>query len=214
MYRGLLSISVALAYTVGVHSQGINPFKGPRSYEYFKQKATCSALNRHGGEGVPDAVSIDIGEFSFGVNEDFGHLRVVLILSVLTGYLDINPAAPRTILMVHGWPSTWVTWIKQIPHFEKKYHLLVPNQRGFASSSHPGDVEASGTIGDMVGDMVCVLDHAGVQRATCLGHDWGSQVCWEAARMRPDRFEAVAGVTVPVSMHRTSYLVHSILTHG
>ena len=70
MRRGLLS--VVLAYTIGVHSQSIDPFKGPRSYEYFKQKATCSALNRHGGEGVPDAVSIDIGEFSFGVNEYLG----------------------------------------------------------------------------------------------------------------------------------------------
>jgi len=108
----------------------------------------------------------------------------------------------------------WATWIKQIPYFEKTYHLLVPDQRGFGSSSHPGDVQASGTIGDMVGDMVCVLEHAGVQKATCVGHDWGSQVCWEAARMRPDLFEAVAGITVPVSMRRPSYFVRPILTPG
>lgn len=29
-------------------------------------------------------------------------------------------------------------------------------------------------------------------------HDWGAQVCWEAARMRPDIFEAVAAAVVPV----------------
>jgi len=107
--------------------------------------------------------------------------------------------------MVHGWPAIWTTWSKQIPYFSKEYHLLVPNQRGFASSTHPGDVEASGTIGDMVGDMVCVLDHARVQRAICVGHDWGAQVCWEAARMRPDRFEAVVGVTVPVGVLPSPY---------
>lgn len=114
--------------------------------------------------------------------------------------------------MVHGWPAMWTTWSKQIPYFEKEYHLLVPDQRGFASSTHTGDVEASGTIGDMVGDMVCVLDHAGVRQAICVGHDWGAQVCWEAARMRPDRFEAVVGITIPVGVLLPSHLIHSTLT--
>jgi soluble epoxide hydrolase/lipid-phosphate phosphatase len=90
--------------------------------------------------------------------------------------------------------------------------LLVPDNRGFASSTHPGDVEASGTIGDTVGDMVCVLDNAGVQQAICVGQDWGSQVCYEAARMRPDRFEAVVGVSVPVSRLLAPYLVLLMLT--
>lgn len=30
-------------------------------------------------------------------------------------------------------------------------------------------------------------------------HDWGSQVCYEAARSRPDIFLGVAGLVVPVS---------------
>ena len=111
------------------------------------------------------------------------------------------------MLMVHGWPGMWTTWSRQITYFEKEYHLLVPDHRGFASSTHPGDVEASGTIEDMVGDMVCVLDRAGVQQAICVGQDWGSQVCWEAARRRPDRFEAVVGAAVPVSRFLTSYLI-------
>ncbi len=29
-------------------------------------------------------------------------------------------------------------------------------------------------------------------------HDWGSQICYEAARMRPDVFRAVVGIAVPV----------------
>ncbi len=114
--------------------------------------------------------------------------------------------------MVHGWPGMWTSWSRQITHFEEDYHLLVPDHRGFASSTHPGDVEASGTMGDLVGDIVCVLGHAGVQQAICVGHDWGSQVCWEAARMRPDRFEAVVGAAVPVSRLLTPYLILLILT--
>lgn len=78
------------------------------------------------------------------------------------------------------------------------YHIIAPDHRGFGSSTHPDDVESSGTMFDLVGDLTCVLDNAGVDKAICLGHDWGAQVCWEAARMRPDRIEAVAAAVVPV----------------
>jgi len=52
-------------------------------------------------------------------------------------------------------------------------------------------------MGDIVGDLVCVLEHARVSSAICMGHDWGSQVCYEAARMRPDIVTAVVGVAIP-----------------
>ncbi|KAG6835722.1 hypothetical protein H0H93_015349 [Arthromyces matolae] len=52
-------------------------------------------------------------------------------------------------------------------------------------------------MGDLVGDLVCVLEDAGVSNAICMGHDWGSQLCYEAARMRPDMFVSVIGVVVP-----------------
>lgn len=31
-----------------------------------------------------------------------------------------------------------------------------------------------------------------------LSHDWGTQICYEAARMRPDLFRAVVGAVIPV----------------
>jgi len=49
----------------------------------------------------------------------------------------------------------------------------------------------------MVGDLVCILDNASVKSAICVGHDWGAQICYEAARMRPDIFKAVVGVVIP-----------------
>jgi soluble epoxide hydrolase/lipid-phosphate phosphatase len=53
-------------------------------------------------------------------------------------------------------------------------------------------------MADMVSDLTCVLEHANVQhKVVCVGHDWGAQICWEAARMRPDLIEAVAGAVLP-----------------
>jgi soluble epoxide hydrolase/lipid-phosphate phosphatase len=45
--------------------------------------------------------------------------------------------------------------------------------------------------------MICMLDDAGAGSGVCIGNDFGAQVCWEAARARPDRFPATFNVGVP-----------------
>ncbi len=49
------------------------------------------------------------------------------------------------------------------------YRVIVPNVRGFGGSTHPGDVQSSGTIIDVVGDMICILGHANVAQAVVIG---------------------------------------------
>ena len=49
----------------------------------------------------------------------------------------------------------------------------------------------------LVGDMVGLLDALEAPTAVIVGHDWGATVAWQAARLRPDRFRAVAGLSVP-----------------
>jgi pimeloyl-ACP methyl ester carboxylesterase len=45
--------------------------------------------------------------------------------------------------------------------------------------------------------MVGLLDALGVEQAVIAGHDWGAPVAWHAALLRPDRFRAVIGLSVP-----------------
>ncbi|KAK0490325.1 Alpha/Beta hydrolase protein [Armillaria novae-zelandiae] len=127
------------------------------------------------------------------VKRDADHAIVDIELS----YVDINPSAKTAIILVHGWPSIWSTWAYQIQALEKDYHLIVPDLRGFGRSSHPEDVQTSGTMFDHVGDLTCILEHAKVDTAICLGHDWGSVLCYEAGRLRPDLFQGVVGAVVP-----------------
>jgi len=47
--------------------------------------------------------------------------------------------------------------------------------------------------------MVGVLDALGAATATIVGHDWGAPVAWNAALLRPDRFTALAALSVPWS---------------
>jgi pimeloyl-ACP methyl ester carboxylesterase len=45
--------------------------------------------------------------------------------------------------------------------------------------------------------MVGVLDALKAPEAIVVGHDWGAPVAWHCALFRPDRFRAVAGLSVP-----------------
>ncbi|KAI9512738.1 Alpha/Beta hydrolase protein [Russula earlei] len=96
----------------------------------------------------------------------------------------------RTLLFLHGWPSLWASWKYQIQEFGSDYRLIVPDIRGFGASTHPGDVQSSGSFPDLVGDVTCILGHARVSQAVVIGHDWGTQLAYEAARERPDVFTA------------------------
>ena len=49
----------------------------------------------------------------------------------------------------------------------------------------------------LVGDVVGLLDALGAETAVIVGHDWGAPVAWHAALLRPDRFRAVVGLSVP-----------------
>jgi pimeloyl-ACP methyl ester carboxylesterase len=45
--------------------------------------------------------------------------------------------------------------------------------------------------------MVGLLDAIDQETAVIAGHDWGAPVAWHAALLRPDRFRAVIGLSVP-----------------
>jgi len=49
-----------------------------------------------------------------------------------------------------------------------------------------------------VGDIIGLLDALQVEKAVIVGHDWGANLAWHAALLRPDRFYGVVGLSVPM----------------
>jgi len=68
--------------------------------------------------------------------------------------------------------------------------------RGYGQTERPEAVDQY-TLLHLVGDMVGLLDALGSESAVIAGHDWGAPVAWHAALLRPDRFRAVIGLSVP-----------------
>src|SRR2546430_11895829 len=75
--------------------------------------------------------------------------------------------------------------------------------RGYGQTDQPEAIEAYSLL-HLVGDVVGLLDVLGVATAVVVGHDWGAPVAWHAALLRPDRFRAVIGLSVPFIPRRTS----------
>ena len=101
------------------------------------------------------------------------------------------------VLFCHGFPDTWRGWRRQMVALAKEgYRAIAIDMRGFGRSSAPQD-SSQYTPFHTVGDLVGLLDALELPFVTIVGHDWGADVAWNAALMRPDRFTAVFGVSVP-----------------
>jgi len=101
------------------------------------------------------------------------------------------------VLLCHGWPELAHSWRSQLPALAAAgYHAVAPDMRGFGASDAPEDVQAY-TMLHLVGDMVGLVAALGAHEAVIVGHDWGANVAWHCALLRPNLFRAVAALSVP-----------------
>ncbi len=117
---------------------------------------------------------------------DFPLTRVALSTGVELDVAITGPADAPPLILLHGFPESHRTWRYVMRHFQGRYRLIAPDQRGFAGSSKPEGVEAYQPK-NMVADLMALADHLGIDTFTLVGHDWGGAIAWMAALNHPDR---------------------------
>jgi pimeloyl-ACP methyl ester carboxylesterase len=124
---------------------------------------------------------------------------------ILHGAVDANgikihyaeAGAGPLVILCHGFPESWYSWRHQLAALaEAGYRAVAPDMRGYGQTDRPHAVDQY-TMLHLVGDMVGLLDALGAGHAVIAGHDWGGPVAWTSAQLRPDRFRAVIGLSVP-----------------
>ena len=101
------------------------------------------------------------------------------------------------VLLCHGFPESWYSWRHQLDALAAAgFRAVAPDMRGYGQTGQPAAIDQY-TLFHLVGDMVGVLDALSAPQAVVVGHDWGAPVAWHCALLRPDRFRAVAGLSVP-----------------
>jgi pimeloyl-ACP methyl ester carboxylesterase len=107
---------------------------------------------------------------------------------VTLAYDDIGQG--DCIVLIHGFASNrnenWrrVGWYGAIER--KRMRLLALDQRGHGESAKPHD-EASYRNDVLLGDVIALMDHAGVKRAHVMGYSMGARTALAFGLTHPDR---------------------------
>lgn len=106
-----------------------------------------------------------------------------------------DPAKPAVIFL-HGFPESHRTWREIAPLLEDDFYLVMPDQRGFAGSDRPLEVEAYKSE-TLIDEVFALADKLGVESFALVGHDWGGAIAWGAALRSDPRLTRLAIINAP-----------------
>lgn len=78
------------------------------------------------------------------------------------------------------------------------FRVIAPDLRGYGKTDSPKPI-SSYTVIELVKDLTDLLDALGEKTCVIVGHDFGAVLAWNACLLQPDRFRAVAALSVPYS---------------
>ena len=109
----------------------------------------------------------------------------------LDGAADAPP-----VLLLHGFPESHRTWRELAPRLRDRFRLVMPDQRGFAGSDRPQDVEAYKPA-LLVDDVFALAEALSLREFALVGHDWGGAIAWSAAMRRNPALVRLAILNAP-----------------
>ena len=113
---------------------------------------------------------------------------------------DVTDRGPRdgpAVVCLHGFPQDATSYDEVAPILVGQgMRVLAPDQRGYSPEARPTDRSAY-ALGELVADVVALLDAAAVDAAHVVGHDWGGAVAWTLAGRHPDRVHSLVAVSTP-----------------
>ena len=101
------------------------------------------------------------------------------------------------VLLVHGWPETWVSWKNQINFIsELGFMVCAFNTRGYGDSYCPQEIKKY-SLKFFTEDLLDIISFFNKDSAILIGHDWGAPICWTTAAYHKEKISGVIGLSVP-----------------
>lgn len=128
-----------------------------------------------------------------------------------------GPDAGRPIVLVHGFASdytlNWVGTRWQETLIGAGFKVIGLDCRGHGQSDKPHDAAAYRT-GIMAGDVVRLLDHAGVAEAEYLGYSMGARIGLQVVMDHPSRLTraVLGGIGTAGALDRSEAIARALLT--
>jgi len=108
-----------------------------------------------------------------------------------------GPQSGVPVLMLHGFPETWRSWIRQFPALVNEgCRVVAPDQGGYNLSDKPKGIKSYG-IDTLADDILGLIDALEYEKVNLVGHDWGANVAWRLANRHPERLHKLCIMNVP-----------------
>ncbi|MCA9260418.1 MAG: alpha/beta hydrolase [Planctomycetales bacterium] len=123
------------------------------------------------------------------------------------------------VVLLHGFPFDGVMWDAQIAALQETYRVIVPDLRGFGTSTLAADDVGAGVdMRSYADDVAAALDEMGVdQPLTLAGFSMGGYVAWQFALHYRDRLRALilcdtrAAADAPEAQHGREKMAEACL---
>lgn len=101
----------------------------------------------------------------------------------------------ETVILLHGWPQTWASWIEVMPLLSPDYDVIAVDLRGIGASDKPQGGYDKAT---MATDIKALMDELGIESSNIVGHDIGGMTAFAFASQFPDATATVSIIDVPI----------------
>ncbi|PTM59009.1 alpha/beta fold hydrolase [Desmospora activa] len=91
----------------------------------------------------------------------------------------------ETVILLHGFPQSWVIWRYVIFDLLKRYHVIAVDLRGYGDSDKPEGM-AGYDKANMARDIYVLMKHLQLAKVALVGHDRGARVARRFALDYPD----------------------------
>lgn len=98
------------------------------------------------------------------------------------------------LVLLHGFPQTHVMWHRIAGELAKRFHVILPDLRGYGWSSAPRSEAPHTTYSkrEMAKDVIRVVEELGHTQFALAGHDRGARVGYRLALDHPGRLSKLA----------------------
>ena len=115
--------------------------------------------------------------------------------------VESGPSHGQLVVLLHGFPECWASWIRQIPALTRcGYHVVCPDLRGYNLSDKPAGIK-NYRVPFLLEDLKALLQRfdgcAGGAKPVLVGHDFGGAISWLFGHRYPDLISKITILNAP-----------------
>jgi pimeloyl-ACP methyl ester carboxylesterase len=126
-------------------------------------------------------------------------------------YREAGPKSAKTIVLLHGFPSSSHMFRDLIPKLATKYHVIAPDYIGFGYSDVPARASFGYTFAHLTQVTDKFLEQTGNRRYTLYMQDYGGPVGFRIAAAHPERVDGLIVQNSNAYIEGISKLAYGVL---